>query len=134
MSAKFPSVIRCIKHSSYATLKESGRHQWREKHVPNADKKRLHLNTDLRPVSGSQQLVVAASIASKTNPNCGFVLMDKMEQFDLKTLKEFGKWLDEHDLQVICTRVSTGDECTIVISDGVSEAPVTIKKDNEEGY
>ena len=85
-------------------------------------------------MSGSQQLVVAASIASKTNPNCGFVLMDKMEQFDLKTLKEFGKWLDEHDLQVICTRVSTGDECTIIISDGVSEAPVSTKKENEEEY
>lgn len=59
MSAKFPSVIRCIKHSSYATLKESGRHQWREKKVPNADPKRLQLNTDLRPVSGSKQLVEA---------------------------------------------------------------------------
>lgn len=39
-------------------VEESGRHQWREK-VPNADPSRLHLNTDLRPVSGSQQLIEA---------------------------------------------------------------------------
>ncbi len=59
MSEKFAGVIRCIKHASYASLKESGRHQWREKKVPNADPSRLHLNTDLRPVSGSQQLTEA---------------------------------------------------------------------------
>lgn len=69
MSTKFPSVIRCIKHASYETLRQSGRHQWREKVVPNADPKRLHLNTDLRPVSGSQQLLEAvkkrASLATE---------------------------------------------------------------------
>lgn len=86
-------------------------------------------------MSGSQQLIVAASIASKMNPNCGFVLMDKMEQFDLKTLSEFGSWLEERNLQVICTRVSTGDECTIILSDGVSE-PIekASTESNQEDY
>jgi hypothetical protein len=44
--------------------------------------------------------------------------MDKLEQMDLHTLKEFGTWLEQEGLQVIATRVSTGDECSIVIEDG----------------
>lgn len=71
-------------------------------------------------MSGSDQLKVAASIVRKLNPQCGFVLMDKLEQMDLDTLKEFGAWLEAENLQVIATRVSTGDECTIYIEDGYS--------------
>ena len=52
------------------------------------------------------------------NPNCGFVLMDKLEQMDIDTLKAFGEWLEKENLQVIATRVSTGDECAIIIEDG----------------
>ena len=37
---------------------------------------------------------------------------------DLQTLREFGAWLEQEGLQAIATRVSTGDECSIVISDG----------------
>ena len=44
--------------------------------------------------------------------------MDKLEQMDLKTLQEFGTWLEQEGLQAIATRVSTGDECSIVIQDG----------------
>jgi hypothetical protein len=33
-------------------------------------------------------------------------------------LKEFGAWLESEGLQVIATRVSTGEECSIIISDG----------------
>ena len=69
-------------------------------------------------MSGSDQLKVAAAIVRKLNPNCGFVLMDKLEQMDLKTLKEFGAWLEQEDLQVIATRVSGGEECSIIIEDG----------------
>ena len=54
----------------------------------------------------------------KLNPNCGFVLMDKLEQLDTDTLAEFGAWLEAEGLQVIATRVSVGDECSIVIEDG----------------
>ena len=44
---------------------------------------------------------------------------------DLDTLAEFGTWLEAEGLQVIATRVSTGDECSIIIEDGavVSEKP-----------
>lgn len=69
-------------------------------------------------MSGSEQLKVATAIVRKLKPECGFVLMDKLEQMDLKTLKEFGAWLEEEGLQCIATRVSTGDECSIVIEDG----------------
>lgn len=69
-------------------------------------------------MSGSEQLRVATAIVRKLNPECGFVLLDKLEQMDLDTLREFGTWLTEQGLQVIATRVSTGDECSIVIEDG----------------
>ena len=69
-------------------------------------------------MSGSQRLIVSTAIVRKLNPECGFVLMDKLEQMDLHTLQEFGKWLEQEGLQVIATRVSTGDECSIVIEDG----------------
>ena len=69
-------------------------------------------------MSGSDQLKVSTAIVRKLNPNCGFVLLDKLEQMDLDTLKEFGAWLESEGLQAIATRVSTGPECSIVISDG----------------
>ena len=69
-------------------------------------------------MSGSDQLRVATAIVRKLNPNCGFVLRDKLEQMDLDTLTEFGKWLEQEGLQAIATRVSTGGECSIIIDDG----------------
>lgn len=81
-------------------------------------------------MSGSEQLKVAAAIVRKINPNCGFVLIDKLEQMDTDTLKEFGEWLETEGLQAIATRVSTGGECSIVIEDGYiqgAEKPQEIK-------
>ncbi|MGP8314681.1 AAA family ATPase [Enterocloster aldenensis] len=69
-------------------------------------------------MSGSEQLRVATAIVRRLNPNCGFVLLDKLEQMDLGTLQEFGQWLEQEGLQAIATRVSTGDECSIIIEDG----------------
>lgn len=69
-------------------------------------------------ISGSDRLKVSTAIVRKLNPKCGFVLLDKLEQMDLKALNEFGKWLEEKGLQAIATRVSTGDECSIIIEDG----------------
>ena len=69
-------------------------------------------------MSGSEQLKVSTAIVRKLNPNCGFVLLDKLEQMDLDTLQEFGQWLEKEGLQAIATRVSTGDECSIIIEDG----------------
>lgn len=72
-------------------------------------------------MSGSDRLKVATAIVRKLNPKCGFVLIDKLEQLDLDTLNEFGSWLEREGLQAIATRVSTGDECSIIISDGYVE-------------
>lgn len=69
-------------------------------------------------MSGSEQLCAATAIVRRLNPECGFVLLDKLEQMDLETLREFGAWLEKEGLQAIATRVSTGDECSIIIEDG----------------
>lgn len=69
-------------------------------------------------MSGAEQLMVATAIVRKLNPNCGFVLLDKLEQMDTDTMREFGAWLESVGLQAIATRVSTGEECSIVIEDG----------------
>lgn len=69
-------------------------------------------------MSGSEQLKVSTAIVRKLNPNCGFILLDKLEQMDIPTLKEFGAWLEQEGLQAIATRVSTGEECSIIIEDG----------------
>lgn len=74
-------------------------------------------------MSGSEQLIVATSIVRRLNPECGFVLLDKLEQLDGDTLNEFGGWLEAQGLQAIATRVSTGDECSIIIEDGMSKEP-----------
>jgi len=72
-------------------------------------------------MSGSDRLKVSTAIVRKLNPECGFVLLDKLEQMDLEVLKEFGEWLETEGLQAIATRVSTGEECSIIISDGYVE-------------
>ena len=71
-------------------------------------------------MSGSEQLRVATAIIRQLNPECGFVLVDKLEQMDTETLQEFSQWLESEELQVIATRVGTGDECSIIIEDGYS--------------
>ena len=72
-----------------------------------------------RDISGSDQLRVAAAIVRRLNPDCGFVLLDKLEQMDMTTLQEFSAWLEAEGLQAIATRVSTGSECQIIIEDGM---------------
>lgn len=83
-------------------------------------------------MSGSDQLKVSTAIVRKLNPNCGFVLMDKLEQMDVATLNEFGEWLEQEGLQVIATRVSTGNECSIIIEDGMVLKSNDIKDTKEE--
>ena len=82
-------------------------------------------------MSGSEQLQVSVAIVRKLNPNCGFVLMDKLEQMDMDTLNEFGQWLEAEGLQAIATRVSTGEECSIIIEDGYvkgADEPVQVQE------
>lgn len=73
-------------------------------------------------MSGSEQMKVAAAIVRALKPQCGFILMDKLEQMDADTLREFGAWMEAEGLQGIATRVSTGGECTIIIEDGEAVA------------
>lgn len=80
----------------------------------------LYLGQRWDNMSGSQQLQVATAIVRKLKPECGFVLIDKLEQMDQVTLEEFGEWLKREGLQAIATRVSTGGECAIIIEDGYS--------------
>ena len=83
----------------------------------------LYLGQRWDNMSGRQQLQVATAIVRKLKPKCGFVLIDKLEQMDQLTLQEFGSWLEQEGLQAIATRVSTGDECSILIEDGYSVKP-----------
>ena len=77
-------------------------------------------------MSGAEQLKVATAIVRRLKPECGFVLLDKLEQMDMDTLEEFGRWLEQENLQAIATRVSTGGECSIIIEDGYAvEQPAT---------
>lgn len=85
-------------------------------------------------MSGSDRLKVSTAIVRKLNPKCGFVLLDKLEQMDRETLNEFGEWLEQEGLQAIATRVSTGNECSIIIEDGYvagQEHPATADKKTE---
>lgn len=68
-------------------------------------------------MSSSEQLRVATAIVRCLKPECGFVLLDKLEQMDMQTLTEFGEWLENEHLQAIATRVSTGYKCSIIIED-----------------
>lgn len=69
-------------------------------------------------MSGSDQLKVATAIVRALKPQCGFVLVDKLEQFDPGTLAEFGEWAAGEGLQIIGTRVATDSTCQIIIEDG----------------
>ena len=101
------------------------------------DGKLLYKGQQWDNMSGSDRLKVATAIVRKLKPDCGFVLMDKLEQMDMITLKEFSEWLEQEDLQVIATRVSTGEECSIIIEDGYAkgseEKVETKQKEWKEG-
>lgn len=84
------------------------------------DGKLLYQGQEWDNMSGSQQLMVATAIVRKLKPECGFVLIDKLEQMDQITLEQFGAWLEQEGLQAIATRVSTGEECAVIIEDGYS--------------
>lgn len=85
-------------------------------------------------MSGSDQLKVSAAIVRALKPECGFILMDKLEQMDLETLREFSAWMEAEGLQGIATRVSTGGECSIIIEDGYAkEAKASAQASWKEG-
>lgn len=85
-------------------------------------------------MSGSEQLRVSTAIVRKLQPNCGFVLIDKLEQMDIQTLNDFGAWLEQENLQAIAARVTTGEEATIIIEDGetVGEQVIPFKEPSQK--
>ncbi len=74
-------------------------------------------------MSTAEQYIVSAAIASAINPECGFVLLDRLESMDAETLRAFGDWLKSKNLQAIGTKVSTDGDCTITIEDGMYSEP-----------
>lgn len=86
-------------------------------------------------MSGSDQLKVSTAIVRKLKPQCGFILLDKLEQMDMDTLRDFGAWLEQEGLQAIATRVSTGEECSIIIEDGYvsGQEGITLQQEKPEG-
>ena len=94
----------------------------------------IYKNQKWDNMSSAEQLKVSTAIVRKLNPECGFVLLDKLECMDLKTLEEFGRWLEQEGLQAIATRVSQGDECSIIIEDGyIKEEQQTTETEWKEG-
>ena len=85
-------------------------------------------------MSGAEQLVVATAIVRATKPECGFVLVDKLEQFDTDELKKFGEWAKGEGLQIIGTRVATDDSCTVVIVDGRIEGQDLVEPAPEKSH
>ena len=97
-----------------------------------ADGKLIYKGKEWDCMSGAEKLKVSTAIVRKLNPECGFVLLDKLEQMDLQTLQEFGQWLEAEGLQAIATRVSTGDECSIIIEDGYAVRNNTLRATGED--
>ena len=97
-----------------------------------ADGKLIYKGKEWDCMSGAEKLKVSTAIVRKLNPECGFVLLAKLEQMDLQTLQEFGQWLETEGLQAIATRVSTGDECSIIIEDGYAIRNNTLRATGED--
>ncbi len=77
-------------------------------------------------MSSMEQVLVGISICHAVNPSCGFVLLDKLECFDADQLASLDNWMAKLAIQGIATRVSQGDECTLIIEDGV------VREDDED--
>lgn len=80
-------------------------------------------------MSSMEQMRVAVSIVRKVNPDCGFVLLDGIETFDVDQLADFAAWLESEGLQAIATRVGEGSECSVIIEDGAVKEDTTKKEE-----
>lgn len=72
-------------------------------------------------MSGAERLTVATAIARAFKPECGFVLIDELEQMDWDTIKEFDAWAVANGVQIIGAMVCDEDkagENVIIIEDG----------------
>lgn len=72
-------------------------------------------------MSGAERLMVATAISRAFKPECGFVLVDELEQMDSTTLEQFHQWAESEAIQIIGAMVCDEDkagENVIIISDG----------------
>lgn len=72
-------------------------------------------------MSGAERLTVATAISRAFKPDCGFVLVDELEQMDWKTIEQFNTWAIEEGIQIIGAMVCDDDkagENVIIIEDG----------------
>lgn len=84
-------------------------------------------------MSGVEKVRAGVAIVRKLKPTCGFVLLDGLEAFDVAQLAELDQWLAAEGMQGIGTRVSRGDECTLIIEDGMVKSE-TVTTTNEEEW
>jgi len=72
-------------------------------------------------MSGAERLRVSTAISRAFKPECGFVLVDELEQMDWKTIQEFDSWARKEGIQIIGAMVCDEDkagENVIIIEDG----------------
>lgn len=77
-------------------------------------------------MSTMEQMVVGTAICRALKPQCGFVLLDRLETFDADQLRQFGEWLRSMGMQAIGTRVATDGTCDIIIEDGVVQEEIDV--------
>ena len=119
------AIIRTAKLTTYGNLSASGQHTYREKHTPNADPERTHLNADLRPVRSSAALVEAvrervalADEKHKTKPVLAieYLITASPEFFDnndgAKYFADALKWLeDRHGAEnIVCANIQRDEK------------------------
>lgn len=76
-------------------------------------------------MSGSERLRVATAISRAFKPECGFVLVDELEQLDWKTIQSFHEWAKTNGIQIIGAMVCDEDKASenvIIIEDGMVKA------------
>jgi predicted ATP-dependent endonuclease of OLD family len=72
-------------------------------------------------MSGAERLRVSTAISRAFKPECGFVLVDELEQMDWKTIQEFDAWARNEGIQIIGAMVCDEDKASdnvIIIEDG----------------
>jgi flagellar biosynthesis GTPase FlhF len=119
------AIIRTAKLTTYGNLSASGQHTYREKHTPNADAERTHLNADLRPVRSSAALVEAvrervalADEKHKTKPVLAieYLITASPEFFanndGAKYFADAMKWLeDRHGAEnIVCANIQRDEK------------------------
>lgn len=83
-------------------------------------------------MSTMEQYTVAIAICRQLRPLCGFVLLDRLESFDAEQLKALHDRLVTYGMQGIATRVSTGDECSIIIEDGMVSGETAAENNSDD--